>query len=373
MNYEIAAYAPRFRDQVLELQRHLWGTDRSLNLALFDWKYLQNPFLAEPLIYLVLAGGKVVGMRGFMGTDWQFGPGEPTYACPIACDLVIDPEHRGRGLFRHLMGYALSDLAHRGYQYVFNLSANPINYHSSLKTGWRQVMPYRTLRRDTKRARRVARVRQSIKRIPYLWRFADNVAASLSRHGFGSFSSIETYALDDGALRIANRPDPALMAEVAMADMDRGRLRPVSSPRYFAWRLANPVHVYRVLIWENPHPLGYVVLQRRRDDPLGAVRLVDFSASCDELTRRMLHLIFNLRGQPELTIWSATLGTEVMDVLGRHGFTAIDETRGVAGYTPGVLVRRLGDSFDSEPWSLGGRNLLDAANWRLRMVLSDSF
>jgi hypothetical protein len=94
MEYEIQKYRPEFRDQVLALQTHLWGPDRKANSAYLSWKHAQNPYVEEPLIYLVLCEGTVVGMRAFFGARWQIG--EPGQTFPGLCggDMVVAPEHR---------------------------------------------------------------------------------------------------------------------------------------------------------------------------------------------------------------------------------------------------------------------------------------
>ena len=78
------------------------------------------------LIYLALCKEKVVGMRGFYGAKWEVGDSRQTAFVLCAGDLVIEPEHRRRGLFPRIMATALTDLAARGYAYVFNLSASTV-------------------------------------------------------------------------------------------------------------------------------------------------------------------------------------------------------------------------------------------------------
>jgi hypothetical protein len=72
-NCEFVRYQPDLKGQVVELQTHLWSPSLALNTAYFEWKYERNPYLVEPLIYLVMYHGKAIGMRGFFGVQWEGG------------------------------------------------------------------------------------------------------------------------------------------------------------------------------------------------------------------------------------------------------------------------------------------------------------
>ena len=89
--YKIVKYRPEFRNQVLELQKHHWGSNHSLNSDYMEWKYEHNPYMSSPHIYLALHSGKAIGMRGFFGTKWQAGNPRRTYILPSVGDSVIEP------------------------------------------------------------------------------------------------------------------------------------------------------------------------------------------------------------------------------------------------------------------------------------------
>ncbi len=100
MNYQIVPYRPELRDQVVSLQTHLVSPDVALNSAYFAWKHERNPYTAGPIAYLAMAEDKVVGMRAFLGANWRCGANATTHLWLCACDLVVDPAHRGPGLLR---------------------------------------------------------------------------------------------------------------------------------------------------------------------------------------------------------------------------------------------------------------------------------
>jgi GNAT superfamily N-acetyltransferase len=100
VNFTVVKYSSEYRQDVLELQKHLWNPQMEINDDYLSWKYENNPYLDERLIYLILADERVVGMRGAWGSSWQMG--QEGEALPVACvgDLVIEPEHRDKGLYK---------------------------------------------------------------------------------------------------------------------------------------------------------------------------------------------------------------------------------------------------------------------------------
>ena len=58
----VVPYCAEHQGLVAELQRHLWSPDPRLNASYLEWKYHQNPYILDPLIYLAFVGDKLVGM-----------------------------------------------------------------------------------------------------------------------------------------------------------------------------------------------------------------------------------------------------------------------------------------------------------------------
>jgi len=64
---------PSTRDWLPSFSGILWSPDTRLNASYLEWKYHQNPYIREPLIYLAFVGDKLAGMRGASGTRWEVG------------------------------------------------------------------------------------------------------------------------------------------------------------------------------------------------------------------------------------------------------------------------------------------------------------
>ena len=142
--YSIERYTAEHLEGVLDLQSHLWGEDREANRAYLDWKYARNPFDQGFHIYLAIAGDVVVGMRGFMGSQWRAGDGAQATMLLMAGDTVVHPAHRGRGLFGRIMELAEADLRAAGHRFVLNMSASPIVFRENESTSTRVLKARRS-------------------------------------------------------------------------------------------------------------------------------------------------------------------------------------------------------------------------------------
>jgi GNAT superfamily N-acetyltransferase len=263
--YEIVSYTSALREELVALQRHLWGSDSTRNSAYFEWKYEKNPYVPEPLIYLACVDGRIVGMRGFFGAHWQGGGADILGLC--ADDTVIVPEFRGRGVVRAVMAVALRSLAERGHEYVFNLSAGIDTFVASLALGWKSIGPMGPVART----RKTGSVRQwtagIVRRVRVargLWRaWKNSSAAPRMREVVNPFDVLDHGCGDDG-VQVEHRPRPLEMADLLERLSHDGRIRHTRDPEYLAWRFQNPLHEYRFLFIEGRSGLeGYLVLQRR--------------------------------------------------------------------------------------------------------------
>lgn len=177
-----------------------------------EWKHERNPYVDEPLMYLALNGGRVVGMRGMFGVKWQLDRSGRDLIGLAAGDLVIAPEHRNQGLFTQIMRVALDDLANRGYTYVFNLSASPFTHLSSLASVWRGIGSLKPVRRKGADGSLASASAD-----------AQNPFDSLDRQGEGSYCH--------PSVAVEPTPRPKEMAELVERAGGSGRLRHIRDPQ----------------------------------------------------------------------------------------------------------------------------------------------
>ncbi len=377
--YEFRPYQPSDREQVIALQRHLWGTDPRRNAAYFAWKYEENPYAKDIAIHLALRDGEVVAMRGMMGALWHPGAQQPPRPVLCACDLVASPLHRGRNLVRPLMNCAIEDLRRRGHDRLFSFSASPFTFLSSIRSGWRLVAPYRPLRWQTRRSASAERLRARIGGRPFLWRYADRRIPLLERDPAHCFARLESRLArrggHDGAdLVVAQAPRPEAMAEIARRNA-RGhdRVRHAKDETYARWRYRNPQSDYCFVFAGESTPTGYLVLRTAHAGRGADAAIVDWDADDPAVLRRMLAAVQRTEAFDSITVWSATLPATVSTTLAGLGFREIDATRGIRGFTPGLLVRTLRDVAEDGSEAAFAGACADADRWDLRMIYSDQY
>ena len=375
MDVEIVPYTPGLKSHVVELQRHLWSSDIALNTAYLEWKYEQNPYLAGPLIYLALSDGKAVGMRGMVGTKWEIGDSPRTATWLHADDLVIAPEYRNSGLHTRIMRATFNDLAARGYEYAVNLHGSQITALASLAMGWRSVGSVQPMCLQTGTNQFWERVSAHVKKLPIVWRYAEQVPFLLSAAARRPFSRLDRanhrQKQPDSLVSVQKAPRPQEMAELVARLGSDGRIRHVRDAQYFAWRFRNPLHSYRFLFWGADRLDGYLVLQRSLSDHADQIRvnIVDWEAINDRGRADLLQAAVGWGQFADLRCWTATLPQETIRLLQAQGFTAVSDA-GVAAHVTSVLVRPVRDELLGTDWKPAGRRLLDMNNWDLRMIYS---
>ncbi len=353
--YEIVRYRPEFKHEVAELQRHLWGADTALNAAYLEWKYEWNPYVERPLIYLGLCGSEVVGMRGMFGSKWQVGHPCQTFLALCGSDSVVDPQHRHRGLFRNMVRAALDDLVGGSYAYAFSLSAGSITSRTCRALGWRSTGSLQPVIRACP-WNRLPLLLPSTHRNPFYL---------LDQNGWQREGHISPH------ISVEQSPRLQAMAELVERIGSNGRVQHVRDQQYFAWRFQNPRCVYRFLFWDDGRLEGYLVLRQEISSRQGGVNVVDWEATGRHARAELLQAALHWCSSARLTIWSATLPDEARAILNDAGFELPGVMRRLLGHPRSVLVRPLRQEILETDWGLASRQLLDLANWDVRMIYSD--
>lgn len=344
--YRIARIGPDDLTAVASVRRRVWPAPQALTERYLRWKYFDNPYLAEPLVWIALRGDEPVAIRAMMGTAWNVPGLDHPVVIPQAADTVIVEEHRDRGLHVALNEQAISDLEELGYSHAINMSASPANYMASImQLGWKHVARYEPLRRSnesrrssSRRDRLMARLRPSTSS-PIPIQRLDRAAAALARRG----------------VDIVSEPPHRVMSEPDRSASDR--IRPVRDEDFWTWRHRNPMATYRFL---SSDKAGLVVGAGRTGERLSIVDWVGGDAPVGLLAEQLVGELPLV----EIETWGAAMGSELRDQFERLGFAPWPTKR-----RTGMLVRRLGEAT----WTLGDADVSDVQCWDLRPIMSDRF
>lgn len=366
--YEILHYCPAFKPEILELQKYLWGSTTAAHAAYLKWKYDDNPYMENTVIAVALHKNKVVGMRGMMGAKWQVGDPSQTFICPCAADVVIHPDHRNRGLFKEMSLVTLQKLAEIGYLYAFNLSAGKITYMNCLSMGFRGIGSLEVVHRDKKQRTTLRNIGKFIRKIPPIARMAGQTSfASLDKRSQQQKYKVRTN------ISCERIPRSEAMEKLISRIRKDGRIQHVRDKGYFSWRFQNPLSQYRFLYWGESQLEGYLVLQTSLNQNSGVVNIVDWEATSEQVRSDLLHAAIHWGNFEKLTTFQATLSKGTKRLLQENRFVPVKGKGLLERSRPTVLIRPTQNGGTSSLWRLGETQMLDQANWDIRMIYSDGY
>lgn len=366
MSIKFVAYGPEHAEQIAQLQTHMWSGDVKRNAVYFRWKYFDNPFVRDPVVFVAMDGTRVVAMRGAFGSAWEAGGSAEPFIVPCADDMVVDPAHRNRGLVRPLMEVLFEELGSRGVQYLFSLSASPVTLVVSLAMGWRAVGSTEPIGRVPRSVDLARRLRARAQRYPATRRFAPRLVLASERE---PFRRLDESRRRERRITLVREPRSEEMAALVKRIGGDGRIRHVRDARYLDWRYRHPLAEYRFFYWDEQMLNGYLVLHRNTSDRGNRVRvsIVDWEAVTPKIRLALLDEAIHRGAFANLETWGATLSDPLRSELHKRGFRAAEPgTLRRPGHR--ILVRRL--DAPASDWMLNGRALLDMNQWDLRLVHS---
>jgi len=377
-SYDIVPYQPEFKQQVLELQTLLWSPSLELNRAYFEWKYERNPYIRSPLLYLALDGGKVVGTRSFFGVRWQAGPSSQVLNGLYADDMVVAREHRRRGLTHLIMEQAFKDLARLGHEYVFNLSAGSVTFAVSLSMGWQSAGSMQPMRWRSWRFAASRKMRRGAAHIPGLGRHSGKFLSTLVRESTKPMAGADrsqavNRLLDVPSISFAIEPRIDAMSALVDRTGKDSRIRHVRDCSYLGWRFQNPLSRYGFLFCDQEGLEGYLVLQEYTSEfaDRTVLNILDWEGTSAPVLNRLLQAARQVAGHSKvLKIWSATLSEERSALLAQNGFEPTDKKPGAQSHQTSLLVRAIAPDLPASQWQFAGRQLVDMADWDVRMLYS---
>jgi hypothetical protein len=373
--YAVRRYRPGDEPGIARLQRHLWGSSVAASVGYFRWKYLDNPYIEDPIVYVATYGEEIIAMRGIFGTAWDV-PGIGAQAtAPCAADLVIDPDHRDPGLYQELGAAAFAEIDRLGYPYLLNLTANPENYVASILTqGWVAAGSHKILTRQTTAGRSGAGLISRVASSSRAYRLARRVLGVgrrvRERVDVDAFRTLDRQAARAGSRLPITMSDVVDSEELAAFVARSGpsvRLRHVRNVEYLSWRYRNPRSAYRVVTWGKGLE-GYLVLQntagRRR------VAIVDWEAEDRDVLKGLLEFAVQHGRFSNLRIWSACLPDFTVGLLQDNNFVDVF-TEGTLRYAGRFLVRPM-KAADGDADPFRSLDVAKMSNWDLRMIYSDA-
>jgi hypothetical protein len=276
-------------------------------------------------VALVRYGDQIVGMRAVFGTRWTTGSDGDEVTIPHADDLVIHPDHRGRGLFVPLNDFLLEIARGEGYRHIVSLSGGLLTQQLSLVDGWMEVGDLERLHRPalSKRRARQSRVYRTVR--PFLARIVRRMLAPRSTEGSrlpteeAIESVVERIARDASPnITIASTADLTPLTEVR-EPIDPVRTRHVRSEQFYRWRLSNPDRRYRIVSYRDPHRRGFLVLSWTSRTPY-SIKIAEMRARDIRVAEELLRSVTGIQ-RANLELMSSTQPGLISDCATGLGFS----------------------------------------------------
>ena len=385
--YELVPYRQEFNEEIIELQKYLWGPDLGLNSTYLEWKYQNNPYLKDRYIFLALFDGKPIGMVGVYGSQWKVDKEGQPWVIPCFGDLVIHPDHRHRGLFPKMVNFALDELSKTDHTYIFDWGGEEVAL-SLMMRGWRPIRFFQTglWRKEDRTSLPRNRYRTMLSFIGSTYRQMRRLGRRLNMlhstevpKSFHRLDGVHITSNDKtrSHVSIDKRPHPVEMAQLVKRNGRHDRISHVRDAQYFNWRFQNPLSLYRFLYWKSSVLDGYLVLQYPVHSSWNTspVNIVDWETSSTHILRDLLQVAISEGGFSGLKIWSETLSDEEKDVLDALGFCFENRTGNLAhdSKQPTLVTRPIQTAMFRSNWPENAGQLLSVSNWDLRMIYSDDF
>ncbi|SDO57688.1 GNAT family N-acetyltransferase [Halobacillus aidingensis] len=112
-------YQPGDENQIQELFKKTFRQDRSLQS--WSWKFIDNPKQTEPFILLYDEGGKILGHISLWITEAYIDGKKSKIG--LRADTMVDPEARGKGIYKKLNDSLLVEAEHAGIDYLYGFPA----------------------------------------------------------------------------------------------------------------------------------------------------------------------------------------------------------------------------------------------------------
>lgn len=366
-DYTIRAYESEDLDGVLRVDRRVWRRERSPEW--FRWKYVDNPFVDQPPVFVAEHDAEIVGARPFVAMPLCLG--DTVVMALQPADTMVDPDHRRQGVFRRMTEYALEYYRDSDYRLFFNFPNQHVK-PGYLKLGWRAVTPKETYYRiETPSAVASSGLRGR--------------AAGLCRPPLQAYYALQARrsGLVDGFVSQAHKP----VQQVDGADIDRlvglhSRRRPEQihadrSEEFLRWRLASPLWSRRTYLVGGSRPLVAVVARSRTtSDGIRLTQIADIAPLCGGqrwehgLERALKSIVAT---HPQTDLFAASNGAIPHRVLASLGF--LSDCRlplsWAASFESTLAVRPNGEPARAD-WLLDGVAVDDSDSWCVTFLERDT-
>jgi hypothetical protein len=331
--------------------RYLWGDDYQSNKAYFDWKYLQNPHATGWPGIVAIAGGEVVGFRGYFPARVEVNG--HCHAVVQPGDTCVHPGHRRTGL-SVAMGRLATEMFAPDYDLFLNFSCTKTSLPGYKRLGFHELAPKYFVTRTG---------------ILGLTRYV------LASKGLLGDRPVMARSRNPEVVTITSQAQPAAMIElVRRTVIPTDKIVLSRDHGFLSWRFRSPRHRYLFVYVASGHDIqAYIVLGL---SPNGRrAYILDHAQVNRDSLRIAMESLIAARHFDLISMLGLGLDADMGAVLQSTGFTAHSLVRIIEKRMHGelpVLVRPLHSASGTDDFLLDGLDVRLAENWSLKPLISDA-
>ncbi|MHA1170120.1 MAG: GNAT family N-acetyltransferase [Candidatus Hodarchaeales archaeon] len=275
-------------EEVAGLQVFHWGPGIEENKQHLKWKYYDNPNSKNPIAYTVKRNGAVVGFMGLIPTRWRVK--ERTIAFVSYADACIHPDHRGMGIYPHLIQSLIDEVQDSGYQGFLNLSNNAITSHVMEKMGFISL-----------------REKSYYKKVNY-YRILKNKLFEGKSRGRSS-----------GNVKFSLTPDIDGMLEFDEVTRNSEKIQLLKDDSFYNWRFQSKKRNYNFFYsYHDGEMTAYMVLLVNYR---GSARIIDFAYDNPRYIMETMGSIIRGNNYSIITLMDVNIDKEILSILNEYGFS----------------------------------------------------
>ena len=356
----------RFRAGDLEGYRSLYDDvfGARPNEEWFRWKYRDNPYADHVPIYVAEADGTVVGARSFFALPIRVG--RERFRAFQPCDTMVREDHRRRGLFTRMTEAAIDDYRDGDPDLFFNFP-NSKTRAGNRKLGWRVVTEkelYYRLQNPAAVARSVGAGRKA--------RLAAAAASPVVKGYVSARESLSGIRGEGPTVTLERHEElPVDRLESLYEEVVPDAFHVPRDDRFLRWRFRNPDWNYvTYLASSGGRDVAAIVTGTRTTGDLHKTSIIDVLSVPnvdDGVLDRLLAAVLQYNRAADLIV--AMGGSIPRETLLNRGFLPDGEPPlSAVTETTTLMVRSLAD----DAWTLGGKAVDDANNWKTTFVSHDT-
>lgn len=334
-----------------------WPSD--LDRTIFNWKYVENPYVKSPPIFIAEVNNRIVGARSFFPILMNISGSHVLAFQP--CDTMVHPDHRRKGLFTMMTQKALEYYEYKDVKLYFNFPSK-YSRQGYYNLGWSEVENHEYIR-----------ILDSDFITQKMLTGDLNILRSVfSQIPIKTLNKIIHWVNDNGHYEVEKYDSPPVETLCSLYEKSiPNEIHAVRNDLFYNWRLDDPLHDFQTYIFrDGPEILSAFIVSNRltNNGTKNTVLLRDVLPMKNEGRREQVdRLVQDVVGSNDIRLWEGPLKRPDIYL---NGFLPPEKILPNSERHCHIAVRPTQYNQDLE-WQLEGTDIRDSDNWKISIIERD--